>query len=451
MKQIIFLALPVMISNLTNVGMGCVDTIVAGSVSSVDMAAVGLGGSIFMPVQLFAIGVLMILGPIIANMRGKGNAGRIGHLMSNSIWLILLLSVFVLIIQYFMRGIIPLISNEKDVEMQMITSDYIYFMLFGVPANLAFVALRSLNEGANMTRPAMIVGIIGLIVNIPANFVFVYGMFGMPALGGAGCGVATAIVFWVQFFVMALLVYWHPKHRPYRKQLMAIRRPDTATLKNVMKLGFPVGISLFCEVFMFCVASWVLAPLGHIAIGAHQVAGNIGGLLFMIPLSIGLGASIRIAYHSGKRNMAGINASIRCSYLFVSCFMVFSILVLVTLRTPIVEIYNSESEIIRLATMLLLLAAVYQLPDNLQVVSIGILRGFRDTSPITYITFVSYWLIGFPICVILARTDWIVPAMGAVGIWIGFIFGLAVAATLLMMRVAKTRKKVMKQLSASHN
>lgn len=446
MSKIIPLAIPAIISNLANVGMGAVDTIIAGKVSGVDMASVALGGSVFWPVQLFACGILMILGPIISNLRGKRNVSRVGFFMSNGFWIVAILSILTVTALYFLRGIFPLITD--DVRMQTIASNYLTFMLWGVPANLFYVALRSLNEGMNMTRPAMFVGIIGLLVNIPANIIFVFGYAGMPQLGGAGCGLATSIVFFVQLVAMALMVYYHPRHRSYRKQLLVVRRPAFDTLKMILKLGAPVGFSMLCEVLMFCVASLIIAPFGYVAVGSLQIAGNVGGLLFMIPLSIGLAASIRVAYYSGKKDKAGINAVIRCTYQLVSIIILINIIILLALRVPIVELYNKEPEILAMAGGLMFLVILYQLPDNLQVVSIGLLRGFRDTYSITIITFVSYWVVGFPICVILARTDWIVPMMGPYGILIGIICGLVAASFLLITRVISTRKKEMKKIDA---
>lgn len=439
MGKIIHLAIPAIISNLAGVGMGCVDTITAGKVSSTDMAGVALGFCVFIPVLLFAGGILMILGPIISNMRGKGNDSRVGYLMGHGTWLAGSLSIVVILVLLLFGNIFPMITDDGD--MMNIAHGYLMATLWGVPAHLGFITLKSLNEGTNMTRPAMFVSIIGLLVNIPANIIFVFGYLGMPALGGVGCGVATSIVFWVQFIAMAIMVYHHPRHRSYRRQLLVIRRPAMDTLKMILKLGFPVGISLLFEVLLFTASSLLLAPLGHIQVASHQVASNISGVLFMIPLSIGLSASIRVAYHSGKKNMDGINQAMRCSYTIIGVFMFVSIAIIIFLRGSIVRLYNSEADIVVLASTLLLFAAIYQVPDMLQVVSSGILRGFRDTVSITYISFFSYWIIGFPICAILARSNWIVPAMGAPGVWIGYIFGLAVASVLYIIRVIKIRRR----------
>lgn len=447
MRKIIPLAIPVVISNLTQVGLGCVDTIVAGKASSLDMASVALGSSVFIPVQLFASGILMVLGPIIANLRGRGNKSRIGYVMNNGIWLVVLLSILAISALFGIHHFLPFFSQGSNPQMTAIAGDYVFAVMGGIPAALFFVALKSLNEGVNMTRPAMFVGLASLLVNIPANYIFVFGLFGMPRMGGAGCGVATMIVFWFQALAMLLIVYKHPAHRSYRKQLISFRLPAIDMIKRVLKLGLPVGMSWFCEVMLFCAASLILAPLGPIVVASHQVAVNISSLLFMMPLSIGLAASIRVAYHMGRKNAQGVKSAIRSSYSLVLAIMLCTSTFVLLFSENIVRLYNAEPMIIATATSLLMLCVIYQLPDCLQVVSVGVLRGFRDTAAVTLITFVSYWIVGFPICVILSRTDWIVSGLGPRGVWIGFIFGLTTAACLLIARVVKTRKIELAKIS----
>ncbi len=447
MKTIIYLAIPVLIANLTNMGMGCVDTIVAGSASAIDMASVSLGASVFIPVQLFACGILMVLGPIVANYRGRDVGRRSGYVMHNGLWLALLLGACVIGIESFASPIFDWISPEPD--MRRIATGYLHAILWGAPANLIFVALRSLNEGSSMTRPAMFVGIASLLLNIPLNYVFVFGWFGMPAMGGAGCGAATAIIYWFQAMAMFGIVYLHPEHRVYRKHIIALRRPAGDMMARVLKIGFPVGVSMFCEVLLFCGASLVLAPLGYIQVGSHQVACNVAAMLFMIPLSIGLAASIRVAYHNGARDKEGTKSAIRSSYILVMGILVLSSLFIILFNKQVVMLFNDDASIVGAASTLLLLGVLYQLPDCLQVVTAGVLRGFRDTGVISIITFISYWIIGFPVGFILARTTWVSSEiMGANGVWIGFIFGLATASILLIWRVIKTCRREFAQMDA---
>ena len=439
LKKLIPLALPVLVVNLSIVGMGAVDAIVAGSAGVTDMAAVALGSSVYLPVALFACGVLMIIGPVIANMRGKSHDSRVGYMANHGLWLALMLSLVSMPVIDVLRNVFGWISD--DAAMCQMASNYMFAIMWGLPANLGFVALKSLNEGSNMTRPAMYVGVFGLLLNIPLNYIFVFGMYGFPRMGGAGCGAATAVIFYIEFLLMFLLVYLNPKHRPYRRHIVSWRWPTPSVITHLVRLGVPIGVSQLCEVMLFCAAALVLAPLGEAQVASHQIAGNVGGLVFMLPLSVGLAASIRVAYHHGKKDLAGTKSAILSSYLLVLTICLCTFGGITLFREQIVHLYNDSELIVGTASVLLVLAAAYQLPDCLQVLSAGVLRGFRDTASITIITFFSYWMVGFPACYILARTNWIVPAMGARGIWIGFIIGLSVAAVLLLWRVRCTTRR----------
>ena len=408
MKKLIPLALPVLVVNLSIVGMGAVDAIVAGRAGVTDMAAVALGSSVYLPVALFACGVLMIIGPVIANMRGKSHESRVGYMTNHGLWLAFMLSLVSMPVIYVLRNVFGWISD--DAAMCQMASAYMFAIMWGLPANF------------------------------PLNYMFVFGMYGFPRMGGAGCGAATAVIFYIEFLLMFLLVYFNPKHRPYRRHIISWRRPTPSVITHLVRLGVPIGVSQLCEVMLFCAAALVLAPLGETQVASHQIAGNVGGLVFMLPLSVGLAASIRVAYHHGRNDLAGTRSAILSSYVLVLTICLCTFGGITLFREQIVHLYNDSELIVSTASVLLVLAAAYQLPDCLQVLSVGVLRGFRDTASITFITFFSYWIIGFPACYILARTDWIVPAMGARGIWTGFIIGLAVAAVLLLWRVVRTVK-----------
>lgn len=307
------------------------------------MAAVALGSSVYLPVTLFACGVLMIIGPVIANMRGKSHESRVGYMTNHGLWLALMLSLVSMPVIYALRNVFGWISD--DAAMCEMASAYMFAIMWGLPANLGFVALKSLNEGSNMTRPAMYVGICGLLLNIPLNYMFVFGMYGFPRMGGAGCGAATAVIFYIEFLLMFLLVYFNPKHRPYRRHIVSWRRPTPSVITHLVRLGVPIGISQLCEVMLFCAAALVLAPLGKTQVASHQIAGNVGGLVFMLPLSVGLAASIRVAYHHGKKNVAGTRSAILSAYVLVLSICLCTIGGIILFREQIVHLYN-DSELI---------------------------------------------------------------------------------------------------------
>lgn len=297
----------------------------------------------------------MIIGPVIANMRGKSHESRVGYMTNHGLWLALMLSLVSMPVIYVLRNVFGWISD--DAAMCRMASAYMFAIMWGLPANLGFVALKSLNEGSNMTRPAMYVGLCGLLLNIPLNYMFVFGMYGFPRMGGAGCGAATAVIFYIEFLLMFLLVYFNPKHRPYRRHIISWRRPTPSVITHLVRLGVPIGVSQLCEVMLFCAAALVLAPLGETQVASHQIAGNVGGLVFMLPLSVGLAASIRVAYHHGRNDLAGTRSAILSSYVLVLTICLCTFGGITLFREQIVHLYNDSELIVSTASVLLVLAA----------------------------------------------------------------------------------------------
>ncbi len=437
LKQLLPLAIPVLITQLSQMAMGFVDTVMASRVSPVDMAAVAIGTSIWTPVILFGIGILMVLGPIVAHLHGEGKQGRISHYMNQSFWIALVLALLIMTALYYSSPLLHVISQDK--ELVRISSGYIHAILWGAPALLGFVSLRSLNEGMSMTKAAMVVGIIGLLVNIPANYCFVYGKLGAPALGGAGCGVATAIVYWVMFFCLLLLILRDRRHRYYRT-LSFPHRPTGVMLATVLKLGLPVAFSMLCEVGLFCSTALMLAPLGTVQVAAHQVAISVSSLVFMVPLSIGTAVSIRVAHNLGSRNLEAVRTATRTGYTLGLMFAALSASIIYFGRYPIAGFYTSDPKIVSIAVILLTFCAIYQFSDACHIMGSSILRGHKDTMSIMIITVIAFWVIAVPIGYMLARTDLLVPHMGAPGFWIGAIIGLTLSAVFMGLRVRYVRR-----------
>ncbi len=278
-------------------------------------------------------------------------------------------------------------------------------------------------------------GFIGLLVNIPVNYIFIYGHFGMPELGGVGCGVATASVYWVMF---ASMLWWVRRARTMR-DIRCVERfsgPDFAVLLRLVQLGLPIALALFFEVTLFAVVALLVSPLGIIDVAGHQIALNFSSLMFVLPLSLAAAVTIRVGFRLGR----GLND--RCprfrpapAWAWGSASAVFTAIFTVLMRKQIALLYNDNPEVVTLASHLMLLAAIYQISDSIQVIGSGILRGYKDTRSIFFITFTAYWVLGLPSGYLLALTDMIVPRMGPAGFWCGFIIGLTSAAIMMMLRM----------------
>ena len=440
-RSLIQLAIPALLAQIAMVSMGFVDMVMTGRVGPVDMAAVALAGSLWMPLVLFCQGLLLAVTPCVAQLRGASGEGghSVGHMIRQGIWLALALSAPLMGLVYFLSFQLEWMGVEP--YLARLTGEYLRFILWGAPGYLLFVALRCGMEGMALMRPAMIAGAIGLLFNIPLNYIFIFGKFGLPVLGGPGTGVATAMVYWVMFLSMALSGRRQATLRTYLRP-SAWNGPSFATLGELVRIGFPGAMAILFEVTLFAVVAILIAPLGAIQVAGHQVALNFSGLLYMVGLSIGMGATIRTGYALGQRNREAVEVSSRSAYwlafIAASCTACFTIV----FRGPVAAIYNNDPEVLGLAAHLLFFAGVYQISDAIQVVSIGILRGYNDTRAIFLGTLIAYWVLALPVGYILGRTSLLGEPMGPQGFWIAFVVGVSAAAVFFWIRVRVLERRI---------
>ncbi|MGO2161952.1 MAG: MATE family efflux transporter [Vibrio toranzoniae] len=431
-SNLIKLATPVLIASVAQTGMGFVDTVMAGGVSAMDMAAVSIAASIWLPSILFGVGLLMALVPVVAQLNGSGRQAKIPYEIQQGVVLALFASLPIIGVLFQTQAILELMDIE--VLMAQKTIGYMNAVMFAVPAFLLFQTLRSFTDGMSLTKPAMVIGFIGLLLNIPLNWMFVYGKLGAPALGGVGCGVATTIVYWIMFALLFAYVLTS-KHLSKINIFGQFYKPELKAQIRLFKLGFPVAAALFFEVTLFAVVALLVAPLGSLIVAAHQIAINFSTIVFMIPMSIGAAVSIRVGHKLGENSVEGAKIATHVGLIvgLVTALMTAALTVL--FREQVSLLYTDNTAVITIAMQLLIFAAVYQCTDAIQVIAVGALRGYKDMRTIFNMTFVAYWLIGLPLGYILGMTDWVVEPMGAHGFWVGFIVGLTSAAMMLGIRL----------------
>lgn len=433
-RSLLALAIPVIIAQISQTAMGVVDTIMAGAYSATDMAAVAVGTSIWLPVILFGHGLLLALTPVIAQLNGAGRRDRIAHQVRQGFWLASGVSVLIIALIYNSRLVLNMMHNIDPVLADKAVG-FLHAIMWGAPGYLFFQVVRNQCEGLSKTKPGMVIGFIGLLINIPINYILIFGKFGMPELGGIGCGVATASVYWMMFLMMRWYAKRAPSQRDIKLEEGAHRGPDWQALKRLIGIGMPVALALFFEVTLFAVVALLVSPLGIVAVAGHQIALNFSSLMFVLPLSLGVGATIRVGHSLGEGSVEGARvaayAAIAVGIVMASCSALFT----ATFRESIALLYNDNPAVVSMASHLMLLAAIYQISDSVQVTGSGILRGYKDTRAIFYITFIAYWVLGLPSGYLLALTDYIVPAMGPSGFWIGFIIGLTFAAIMMVLRM----------------
>ncbi|MFP9230633.1 MATE family efflux transporter [Pectobacterium cacticida] len=432
-RKLLALAIPVIIAQVSQTSMGVVDTIMAGAYSATDMAAVAVGTSIWLPAILFGHGLLLALTPVVAQLNGSGRRERISHQVQQSFILAAVLSAITMWALYQGEFIINLMSADSP-ELAAKAIGYLHALLWGVPGYLFYQVLRCQCEGLSKTYPGMTIGFIGLVINIPINYIFIHGEFGMPELGGVGCGVATASVYWI----MMLLMLIYTRHASWLRDIRRHRsafRPDVAALKRQFNLGLPIALALLFEVTLFAVVALLVLPLGVVDVAGHQIALNFSSLMFVLPLSVGVATTIRVGHRLGEGSVDNAriasHTGIMTGIALATCTAIFTML----LREPIARLYNQDPQVVAMASHLMLFAAIYQISDAVQTIGSGVLRGYKDTRSIFYITFTAYWVLGLPSGYLLALTDMIVPQMGPAGFWCGFIIGLTASAIMMVTRI----------------
>ncbi|ARJ43773.1 MATE family efflux transporter [Pantoea alhagi] len=437
-RQLLALAIPVILAQVAQTAMGFVDTIMAGSVSATDMAAVAVGTSIWLPAILFGHGLILALTPVVAQLNGSGHRERIASQVRQAYWLAAMVSVLIMFVLWN-AGYMIHAMHDIDPALADKAVGYLRALLWGAPGYLFFQVARNQCEGLSKTKPGMVMGFIGLLVNIPVNYVFIYGHLGMPALGGVGCGVATASVYWVMFIIMRL---WVRRARSMRDITLPgyFSAPDWTVLSRLTRLGLPVALALFFEVTLFAVVALLVSPLGIVNVAGHQIALNFSSLMFVLPLSLGVATTIRVGFRLGQGSVEAAKVAAWTGQGVGIMMAAATALFTVTFREQIALLYNDNPQVVALAAQLMMLAAIYQFSDSIQVIGSGILRGYKDTRSIFFITLVAYWVVGLPSGYLLALTDWIVPPMGPAGFWCGFILGLTSAAVMMLWRIRRLQK-----------
>ncbi|MEE4250164.1 MAG: MATE family efflux transporter [Alcanivoracaceae bacterium] len=428
----LLLALPILGGQLAQTGNGFVDTVMAGRVSPVDLAAVAVGASIWVPVYLFMTGVLMSATPILSRKLGAKAYHRINPIAQQGLWLSLGLGLLAALV---LRSMTPVLMwMEVDAALQPKVTGYLDALSWGMPGAAVFLTLRSYTEAMSHTRPVLLISVIGLLINIPSNYILIYGKLGMPALGGVGCGWATTLVFWCMALMMGGYIQRHPAYAIARLHLKQAH-VEARTAWYIFLLGLPVGLSIFFEVSIFAMIALLISSLGPTVVAGHQVALNFTGLLFMIPLSLAIATTVRVGHGRGQGNVAAVRLAVKSAMLMTVVIGVVAGSLLFLLRHQVPWLYSNDSEVRAIASSLLLFAALYQLSDAWQVTVSGALRGFEDTTVPMFITLLAYWGIGLPVGYALALTDLLVPAMGPQGFWIGLLSGLTAAALMLSVRL----------------
>lgn len=420
------LAAPIIVSQLAQVSLGFVDTVMVGRLGPEALAAVALGAAPFFAIALVFLGITLATEPLVSQAHGAGDTARVMRSVRSGLWTALLLSAPAMLL---LRGVAwglawPPLGQAPATA--AVAREYLEALSWGLPGFLVFGALRSFCEG--ISRPAAVtaIAIASVGVNVVANTALIFGRWGAPALGAVGAGYASAIASTFTAGALAAFVAMRPAFARYR--VLRLGRPHGPTLREILRVGVPMGGSFLVEAGLFSVTALLMGRLGATALAAHQIALQCASVTFMMALGTGLAGSVRVGQAAGRGDIAGVRRAGVVAMGLAVGFMAVSAVAFRAAPGAIIGLYvdpdaPTNAAVVALATQLLAIAGVFQVFDGLQVASSGALRGLKDTRAAFVVGLVAYWGVGLGTGLALAFG----AGRGAPGLWWGLVLGLAAA------------------------
>ena len=429
------LASPIILSQIAQVLMGLVDTVMSGHASAIDQAVVGLGVALWIPVFVGLMSVVQAVSPIIAHHYGAGDRDAVVRDAREGIWLALCAGLIPLILVPWAPDL--LVSFRIEPALAERAGVFLWGIGLGLPAALVYRSLAFYSASINQTRPIMILAFVGLAINALLNWVLIYGHFGMPAMGGAGCGWATGIGMWV---ALLALVAWTARAPAYQSYYLwqSWTLPSWAVQKRLLLLGLPMGGAGLAEVAAFSSVAVLVGRFGEVQIAAHQIALNFSALVFMFPMGLSAAITIRVGHSLGAGDA---HAARTIAWTGVAVGLILATLAIgpiILLRHQVAAVYSTDGAVQALAANLLLFAAFWQLFDATQVCAIGALRGYKVTLMPMVLMLTAFWAIGVPSGTWLAYRGFIVgEPMKVYGFWVGLVIGLVLVSVGLAIGLRK--------------
>ncbi|MDQ0214406.1 MATE family multidrug resistance protein [Oikeobacillus pervagus] len=442
LQQFLVIFIPIFITQIGMYSMNFFDTMMSGQFSPNDLAGVAIGSSLWVPIFTGLSGILLSITPIVAQLIGANNKKEVPFSVIQGLYAAITLASFVLIIGGFVLE--PILSRMNlEPTVHMIAKNYLIALSFGMIPLFMYTVLRSFIDALGMTRTSMMITLLTLPINFVLNYLLIFGKFGFPRLGGVGAGYASAMTYWFITIIAIFVIY---RNRPFSNfhVFRTFYLPSFKKWKEIFTIGVPIGLSIFFETSIFSAVTLLMSEYSTTVIASHQAALNFSSLLYMLPLSISMSLTIVVGHEVGAKRF---NDAIEYSWLGVSIAIVFSSILGILLfifRESIAMIYTDQQEVVHLTAQFLMFAVFFQLSDAIQAPVQGALRGYKDVNVTFVMAMVSYWIIGLPLGIILARTT----SMAAFGYWIGLIVGLAAGAVTLSLRLFYIQRKKYQALKA---
>lgn len=430
------IAYPVMLGQLGHVAVGLADNIMVGKLGPAALAAVSLGNSMIFIALSMGIGFSFAITPLIAETDGSGDVDQGRSYFHHGMIMCALNGVFLFLLLLLAKPILYYLDQPSEVVALAIP--YLEIVAFSMIPLMIFQAFKQFGDGMSQTKYAMYAILVANVVNIFFNYLLIYGIWIFPRLEVEGAGYGTLIS---RFFMMWLL-FEILKRRDSMKPYFTWPAKESLKwvhFKRLFNLGFPTALQMLFETGIFAATVFLAGTLGTRPQAANQIAQNLSSVTFMVAVGLGVTSTIRVGNQKGSRNFVALKRIAVSNFMLVFMIETCFALLFIVLKDWLPTIYVDDLEVIFLASQLLIVAALFQLSDGLQVVILGALRGLQDVKIPTLICFIAYWIIGFPISFYFGKAE----QLGSVGIWLGLLAGLTSSALMLYIRFNCLTKRLL--------
>lgn len=439
LKQLFTIAIPILVTQLALFSMTFFDTTMSGKASSIDLAGVAIGSSLWVPIYTGMNGILLAITPIVSQALGKNETKQIRTYVMQAIYLAFFVGICIIVAGTFLIN--PILQKmHLDADVAQIAINYLTALSIGIIPLFISNVLRSFIDALGKTKVTMIITLISLPVNIFFNYVLIFGKLGFPRLGGVGTGFATAITYWFILIITTLIVWKTPTFSTFR--IFTVMKISLQKWKEIMKIGIPIGLAIFVEVSIFSVVTLLMSQYDTITIAAHQTAMNFASFLYMIPLSLSMAITIIVGFEVGAKRYKDAKTYSFMGLAVALCMAFVTCAILLLFRQEVAQLYSDDPKVIELATSFLLFALGFQFFDATLAPIQGALRGYKDVNVTFFATIMAFWVIGLPTGIYLNTLS----QFGAYGYWIGLIIGLAFGAVFLLGRLLLVQRKMTKRI-----
>lgn len=435
LKGLTKLAIPVSIGQLGHIMMGVVDSFMVGKLGTDSLAASGLANGLFFFILVLGIGMSHAITALVAIARGENKYEECGIIVRQALLVNVVFSIILTLLTYLAAHMVVYLNQAPSVT--LLTKSYLEILSFSILPFMLFQTYRQFVEGLSDTKTPMYLAIIANVVNVIGNWLLIFGNLGFPALGLDGAGFATLITRSFMGLGMLFIVLKFGKYKKYDPTLK-FRSINKRVMKKIINIGLPSGLTYSLEVGAFAFAAIIIGWLGSASLAAHQIAINLASISYMVVLGISSAATIRVGNALGEKNILDIKYAGYSAILLGLIFMTFTGLVFILFNKFLPSLYINEEEVIKIASSLLIIAALFQLSDGVQAVGLGVLKGVTDVKIPMIITLIAYWIIALPVGYLLG----FVFKLNIIGIWLGLLLGLTIAAVLFVIRFYQKVEKI---------